>query len=56
MTWEEPFRQSWPDPVDDFRERFGLLAPSFTPREVAVATALFLLVMLGVVVLLELSV
>lgn len=56
MSWEEPFRQGWPDPIDDLRGRFGLLTPSFSPREVAVVTALFVLIMLGVVVVLELSV
>lgn len=56
MSWEEAFQQDWPDPVDDLRGRFGLITPDFSPREVAMATTLFLLVMLGVVFVLELHV
>lgn len=54
--WTEPFRQRWGDPVEDLRRRFDRLPPSFSVREVAAWTGLFLLVMGAVVVVLELFV
>lgn len=52
----DPFRQPWLDPVDDLRERFGRLSPSFSLREVAAWTGLWLLVSVAVVGFLELFV
>ena len=53
-AWTEPFRGGWPEPVEDFRERFDPLPPSFSVREVAAWTGIFVLVMVAVVVALEL--
>lgn len=50
----EPFRQRWPDPVEDLRVRFDRLSPSLSVREVVAWTGLYLLVMGVVVVALEL--
>lgn len=56
MSWKEPFDQRWPEPVDDLRSRFGRLAPSFSPKEMAILFGLFLVLMAAVVSLLELFV
>jgi len=55
-SWTEPFRGRWGEPVEDLRQRFDRLPPSFSAREVAAWTGLFLLVMGAVVVVLELFV
>lgn len=53
MPGEEPFRERWPEPADDLRDRFGRLLPSFSSRELATLLGRFLVVMVAVVVALE---
>lgn len=53
MAREETFREGWPDPADDLRDRFGRLLPSFSTQEVAALLGRFLVVMVAVVAALE---
>ncbi|HKJ59765.1 MAG TPA: hypothetical protein VKA37_11075 [Halobacteriales archaeon] len=54
MSWEKPFQQTWSEPVDDVKQRFGPMVPSFLLREVALMMGLFLLTMISIVGVLEL--
>lgn len=56
MSLDEPFQQNWSEPVDDIRQRFGRLEPSFSPRDVGVWTGVFLVCMTIVVGILEIFV
>ena len=52
--WTEPFRERWPEPVEDLRRRFDRLPPSFSAREVAAWAGLYLLLTGAAVAAIEL--